>query len=429
MEIYTTQGSVSLESLKGELELNPSNFKYIELTKYNEEFYKFVIDTDMKNLSINSKEQMLESIDIDTFDKFSVDMKIDTLATLKSKRLFNEIKDEFLLLRAVEKNPMVIKNIDSELKTKEFIMKAITLNPKVFIEIDNKFRKDLDIQELAVSLEGKNLKFLNGKEQNEDSFQSQNLIKLAILQDNRSISTINRGLPIELEKLVLINKNNIKDILNPSTEIKRFYANGSNLYEKEEDRLLVSYFEFSEQYLKLKNSEKVYKVNMELEKLNPDLEEKSDYEYKMLLETVKEELTVLKDKMDSSEISYDRLVESFELSKEEGNVIGFKNIESLKNGNTQYLKEREEKEESLKIESKLKEKFGIKEVNEDEISFEKLDKLNEKNKSLLKECNLTKEDVTLPNLNSKYKNIDTSKKEEKSSIINSFKNLISRKQK
>jgi hypothetical protein len=44
-----------------------------------------------------------------------------------------------------------------------------------------------------------------------------------------------------------------------------------------------------------------------------------------------------------------------------------------------------------------------------EISFEKLDELNEKNKSLLKECNLTKEDVTLPNLNSKYKNFDTSK--------------------
>ena len=91
MKIDTTQGSVSFESLKGELELNPSNFKYIELTKYNEEFYKFVIETDMKNLSINSKEQMIESIDKETFDKFSVEMKIDTLSILKSKRLFNEI--------------------------------------------------------------------------------------------------------------------------------------------------------------------------------------------------------------------------------------------------------------------------------------------------------------------------------------------------
>jgi hypothetical protein len=432
MKIDTTQGSVSFESLKGELETNPSNFKYIELKKYNEEFYKFVIETDMKNLSINSKEQMIESIDKDTFDKFSVEMKIDTLAILKSKRLFNEVKDEFLLLKAVEKNPMVIKNIDSDLKTKEFIMKAITLNPKVFIEIDNKFRKDSDIQELAVRLEGKNLKFLNGKEQSEDSFQSQNLIKLAILQDSRSISAINRGLPIELEKLVLINKNNIKNLINPSSEIKEFYSNGSNLYEKEEDILLVSYFEFSEQYLKLKNSESIYKVNMELEKLNPDLENKVDNEYKMLLETVYEELEVLKDKMDSSEISYDRLVESFELAKEEGSVIGFKDIHSLKNGNTQHLKESEERKIKAEAENKLKEKFGLKEVTEEdiskkeEISMDSLLKLNDKNKELLKEGEMNK-DGKFNNIG--FKSKENTKKEEKSSIMSSIKNLISRKQK
>lgn len=432
MKIDTTQGSVSFESLKGELELNPSSFKYIELTKYNEEFYKFVIETDMKNLSINSKEQMIESIDKETFDKFSVEMKIDTLSILKSKRLFNEIKDEYLLLKAVEKNPMVIKNIDSDLKTKDFIMKAITLNPKVFIEIDNKFRKDSDIQELAVRLEGKNLKFLNGKEESEESFQSQNLIKLAILQDSRSISVINRGLPIELEKLVLINKNNLKNLINPSSEIKEFYSNGSNLYEKEEDILLVSYFEFSEQYLKLKNSESIYKVNMELEKINPDLENKVENEYKMLLETVLEELEVLKDRMDSSEISYDRLVESFELAKEEGNVIGFKDIHSLKNGNTQHLKESEERKIKSEAENKLKEQFGLKEVTEEdilkkeEVSMDSLLKLNDKNKELFKQGEMNK-DGKFNNIG--FKSKENSKKEEKTSIMSSIKNLITKKQK
>jgi hypothetical protein len=48
-------------------------------------------------------------------------------------------------------------------------------------------------------------------------------------------------------------------------------------------------------------------------------------------------------------------------------------------------------------------------TDSNEVSFEKLDKLNEKNKELLKECTLTKEDVSLPNINSKYKTVDTLK--------------------
>jgi hypothetical protein len=78
-----------------------------------------------------------------------------------------------------------------------------------------------------------------------------------------------------------------------------------------------------------------------------------------------------------------------------------------------------------------KSKFELVESNSEsnEISFEKLDELNEKNKSLLKECTLTKEDLKLPNLNSKYKTVDTSKdnsdkKEVKPSNNNSNKKEV-----
>jgi hypothetical protein len=105
------------------------------------------------------------------------------------------------------------------------------------------------------------------------------------------------------------------------------------------------------------------------------------------------------------------------------------NKSNKNNSYSEYFNQILKKVDKLEEENKILKEQIENTYSDNEISFEKLDKLNEKNKSLLKECNLTKEDVTLPNLNSKYKNIDTSKKEEKSSIINSFKNLISRKQK
>jgi hypothetical protein len=87
----------------------------------------------------------------------------------------------------------------------------------------------------------------------------------------------------------------------------------------------------------------------------------------------------------------------------------------LDNENNGEIKQITEKKQSpiFQKHNELKEVESESEtfINTDsnEISFEKLDELNEKNKSLLKECTLTKEDVTLPNLNSKYKTVDTSK--------------------
>jgi hypothetical protein len=95
--------------------------------------------------------------------------------------------------------------------------------------------------------------------------------------------------------------------------------------------------------------------------------------------------------------------------QKEGDMLRFIPYD-LRNRRDICLSAIKENHTSFEYSEELKSKFkNVEKFKLDEISFERLDELSKRGKSLLKECNLTKEDVILPNLNSKYKTVDTSK--------------------
>jgi hypothetical protein len=140
--------------------------------------------------------------------------------------------------------------------------------------------------------------------------------------------------------------------------------------------------------------EEKIKINEILRKQKEELAKKIEKE-KQEVEKLKLQIEEMKEFIKNNSINKNNIYQ-----KEKS----FINPTEDKNNDFKELKDTEEKIKETNINSN--------QIESNEISFERLDELSKRGKSLLKECSLTKEDVMLPNLNSKYKTVDTSKDNE-----------------
>lgn len=387
------EDTMSSEEVLGVTENNPNFFRNVEVTGYNEMIFRKLIERDIDSylesqskLEKQQKENpdyvvdesykkrfidvclphklVMNSFDVDTYEQFSDDMKVDMLIYSSNSALREEF-NESLLLEAIKTNENVIYKIDNDfLQDEEFMKKAIVLNPKVFEVAFDKLKDNKELSDFAMKCEGLLIKnyFKNGR------VPSNHNVKNAILNNQKSVNSISKSLPIELEKLACFVTYNNVDIFQPSVEIKKWYKEKyDSMYNNLtlEDKTLNDYFNFNRRINNIERDKFKNQVLKEITESYPNSQDSLKYIQDSEKRINAMETNLLADIEINEHIDIDRMYESIKKSEINGDTIGFSNIMAINKSSEDYYKEEIRKEELLNTSIG---NSNFKEITEDDLA-------------------------------------------------------------